>query len=118
MDIKAKIDEILAKVKTEPEFLAKFKADPAGTVKEFIGVDISGDEIKNIAKGVVEKFNLDADGDGKIDFLEKIEDKFDADGDGKADILEKVGEKLDSDGDGKPDAGAIGNFFKGIFKKD
>lgn len=99
MEIKEKAAEILEKIKGDENLLANFKDDPIKAVTDLIGVDVNTDEIKSIAKAAVEKFNLDADGDGKIDFLEKL----DADGDGTPDILEKLG--------------GVGDIIGGLFKK-
>jgi len=90
MDIKAKVEEIVEKVKGDESFLANFKSDPVAAIEGLIGVDLPDDQIKAIVEGVKAKLSLDADGDGKID------------------IIEKVGDKV----------GGIGEKISGIFKKD
>ena len=40
MDIKAKIEELVNKVKNDKDFAAKFKADPVKAVEGVIGVDL------------------------------------------------------------------------------
>ena len=67
MDIKAKIGEIVNKLKGDSGALEKFKSDPAGTVKGLLGgVDLSGDTISKIVEGVKAKISLDAAG-GAVD---------------------------------------------------
>lgn len=90
LNIKEKIDEIVAKFKNDPELLKKFKEDPIKTIEGIIGVDLPDEQIKGIVEGVKAKFELDKDNDGKID------------------IIENIGEKL----------GGVGDKITGIFKKD
>ena len=67
MDIKAKIEEIVNKVKGDSGTLEKFKSDPAGTVKGLLGgVDLPADTINKIVDGVKAKVSLDAVG-GAVD---------------------------------------------------
>ena len=67
MDIKAKIEELVNKVKGDSGTLEKFKSDPAGTFKGLLGgVDLSADTINKIVDGVKAKVSLDAVG-GAVD---------------------------------------------------
>lgn len=59
MDIRAKIDEIVNKVKSDPDIAAKFQNDPIKTVEGIIGVDLPDDVIKQIVDGVKTKVNVD-----------------------------------------------------------
>lgn len=59
MDIRAKIDEIVNKVKSDPDIAAKFQKDPIKTVEGIIGVDLPDDVIKQIVDGVKAKVNVD-----------------------------------------------------------
>ena len=52
MDIKAKIEEIVAKIKGDKNLLANFKEDPVKTVEGLIGVDLPDDIIEKIVEGV------------------------------------------------------------------
>ncbi|MGN0687220.1 MAG: hypothetical protein ACI4KA_03840 [Oscillospiraceae bacterium] len=63
MDIKAKIEEIVAKVKNDSDFAAKFKSDPIKTVEGVLGVDLPDDTINNVVDGVKAKINLNSLGD-------------------------------------------------------
>ena len=59
MDIKAKIEEIVEKVKADPDFAEDFKKDPIKAVEGILGVDLPDDQIKAIAEGIKAKINLD-----------------------------------------------------------
>jgi len=58
MDIKAKIEEIVNKVKSDEGFASKFKSEPIKAVEEVIGVDLPDDQIKSVVEGVKAKVNL------------------------------------------------------------
>ena len=58
MDIKAKIDEVVNKVKSDEGFANKFKSEPVKAVEDVIGVDLPDDVIKNVIDGVKAKVNL------------------------------------------------------------
>lgn len=59
MDIKAKIDEIVEKVKSDPNFAENFKNDPIKAVEGVLGIDLPDDQIKSIIDGVKAKVNFD-----------------------------------------------------------
>ncbi len=59
MDIKAKIEEIVKKIKTDKNLLGKFKDDPIKTVEGLIGVDLPDDIIEKIVEGVKAKITVD-----------------------------------------------------------
>ena len=52
MDIKAKIEELFSKIKGDPGLLEKFKADPMGTVKGLLPVEIPEDVLSKVTDGV------------------------------------------------------------------
>ncbi len=58
MDIKAKIDEVVNKVKSDEGFADKFKSEPVKAVEDVIGVDLPDDVIKNVIEGVKAKVNI------------------------------------------------------------
>ena len=62
MDIKAKIDEIIKKIKGDEKFGAKFKEDPVKAVEGVLGVDLPADQIESVVSGVKAKLKLDGDG--------------------------------------------------------
>lgn len=59
MDIKAKIDEIVNKVKSDPNFGEEFKKNPVAAVEKVIGVDLPDDVINNVVDGVKSKISFD-----------------------------------------------------------
>ena len=59
MDIKAKIDELVAKIKGDKSLGEKFQKDPIKTVEGLLGVDLPDDQIKSIVEGIKAKLNLD-----------------------------------------------------------
>ncbi len=63
MDIKAKIEELVAKIKGDCSLLAKFKKDPIGTIKGLVGSGLSDDIIGKLTDGVKAKLSLDKGAD-------------------------------------------------------
>ena len=59
MDIKAKVDEVVNKVKSDPGFAEKFKNQPVNAVEDVIGVDLPDDVVNNVVDAVKSKVNLD-----------------------------------------------------------
>ncbi|MBE6587115.1 MAG: hypothetical protein E7647_01720 [Ruminococcaceae bacterium] len=68
MDIKAKIEEIVDKIKGDKDLQKQFTKDPVSAVEKLIGIDLPNDQIEKIADGVKAKLSLDKLGDvgGKI----------------------------------------------------
>lgn len=75
MDIKEKINEIVAKLKGDKNLLESFKTDPVKTVEKLLGIDLPDDKINKIVEGIKAKIDL-----------ETVKDKLDADKDGKVDL--------------------------------
>jgi hypothetical protein len=63
MDIKAKIDEIVKKVKSDEKFGAKFKENPVKAVEGLLGVDLPDEQIESVVSGVKAKLKLDKVGE-------------------------------------------------------
>ena len=59
MDIKAKITELVDKIKNDPSLAEKFQKDPIKTVEGLLGVDLPDEQIKQIADGIKAKISLD-----------------------------------------------------------
>lgn len=72
-DLKEKIEEIVNKVKSDPDFDKKFQENPVKAIEEIAGVDLPDDKINEIIDTVKAKINLDNAGDllGKITGLFK-----------------------------------------------
>lgn len=68
MDIKAKIEELVEKVKNDKNFAKKFMDDPITAVEGVLGIDLPNDQIEKIIDGVKAKIKLDDIGDivGKL----------------------------------------------------
>ena len=58
MDIKAKIDEVVNKVQSDPTLMDKFKSDPVKAVEGILGIDLPDDVINNIITGVKAKIGV------------------------------------------------------------
>lgn len=59
MDIKAKIEEIVNKVKNDKDFAAKFTSDPVKAVEGVLGIDLPDDQINAVIEGVKSKISVD-----------------------------------------------------------
>ena len=59
MDIKAKIEELVEKIKNDKNIAAKFQKDPVGTVEGLLGVDLPNDQIEKLVEGIQAKISLD-----------------------------------------------------------
>jgi len=55
IDIKAKIEEIVAKIKADPKLLASFKDEPIKTVESLIGIDLPDEQMKPLVDGIKAK---------------------------------------------------------------
>lgn len=52
MDIKAKIEELVEKIKGDKALLAKFQKDPVSAVEQLLGVDLPNDQIEKLVEGI------------------------------------------------------------------
>lgn len=62
MDIKAKVNELVEKIKKDPKLLEQFKEEPIKIVEELLGVDLPDDQIKQVAELVKAKIDLEKAG--------------------------------------------------------
>ena len=60
MDIKAKINELVEKIKSDPKMLAEFKDNPITVVEKLLGVDLPDDIVEKIIDGVKAKLTVDS----------------------------------------------------------
>ena len=59
MDIKAKIEELVAKFTKDAEFKTLFQKNPVQAVEKALGVDLPDDQVKAIVEGVKAKMTAD-----------------------------------------------------------
>ena len=59
MDIKAKVEELIEKLKSDKDLMNKFQADPISTVEGLVGIDLPNDQVQKIVDGIMAKINLD-----------------------------------------------------------
>lgn len=59
MDIKAKIEQIVEKIKNDKQIMAKFDKDPATVIEELIGIDLPNDQINDVVEAVKAKLTAD-----------------------------------------------------------
>ncbi len=59
MDIKAKIEEVVEKIKSNPDFAQKFQKEPIKAVEELLGIDLPDDVINQVIDGVKAKIDID-----------------------------------------------------------
>lgn len=64
MDIKAKITELVEKIKDDKDLQAQFKKDPVKAVEKLLGVDLPDDMLEKIVDGVKAKMTADKLSDG------------------------------------------------------
>ena len=62
MDIKAKIEEIVEKIKNDPALMAKFKEEPVKTIEGIVGIDLPDDQIEKLVDAVKAKIAVDGIG--------------------------------------------------------
>lgn len=59
IDIKAKIDELVEKIKSDKTLLSRFEKEPVKVIEELIGVDLPDDQIEKVVEAIRAKINLD-----------------------------------------------------------
>lgn len=55
MDIKAKIEELAAKLRKDPALLKRFQDDPVKTLEELTGVDLPDEQLQPLVTGLKAK---------------------------------------------------------------
>lgn len=63
MDIKAKIEELVARIQNDGDLAAKFRKDPVAAVEGLLGVDLPNDQLEKIVEGIKARIKLDDIGD-------------------------------------------------------
>ena len=59
MDIKAKINEIVEKLKNDDDLFEKFEKNPTSVLEEYIGVDLPDDQINDLVDAIKAKLAVD-----------------------------------------------------------
>ena len=62
-DIKAKVEEIVEKLKNDDDLMALFKKDPVAALEKVTGLDLPDDKIDAVVDAVKAKIGLDNIGD-------------------------------------------------------
>ena len=63
MDIKAKVEELVEKIRNNPQMLSEFNENPVPVVEAIVGMDLPDDQIRQLAELVKAKIDLDKVGD-------------------------------------------------------
>ena len=71
IDIKAKIEELAAKLQKDPTLLKSFQDDPVKTLEKLTGVDLPDEQFQPLVAGVKAKLAA-SDLGGKLDGLKKL----------------------------------------------
>ena len=58
MDIQKIIEEVVSKLKIDPQLVAAFVADPVKTLESTFGIDLPDDQINAVIEGVKSKIDL------------------------------------------------------------
>lgn len=71
MDIKARIDEIINRMKQDKNFSKKFTENPVKAVEDIVGIDLPDEQINAIVNGIKSKMTAEniADVAGKLSNL-------------------------------------------------
>jgi len=59
MDIKAKIEEIVKKITSDPKLLEKFNDNPTAVIESLIGIDLPDDQINQLVDGIKAKITAE-----------------------------------------------------------
>ena len=63
MDLKKKVEELVAEIQKNPKLLAQFKEKPVPVIEKLVGMDLPDDQIMKLADLVKAKIALDKAGD-------------------------------------------------------
>ena len=63
MDIKKKVEELVAEIQKNPKLLSQFQENPVPVIEKLVGMDLPDDQIMKMADLVKAKMDLDKAGD-------------------------------------------------------
>ena len=97
MDIMAKIDELVKKIKADDGLAKRFFKEPVKTLEDLLGVDLPDEQVKALVEGIKAKLNSGDMGAKLGGVADKVGDKLDdvADKLGLDDLADKVSDKLE-----------------------
>lgn len=59
MDIRKMAEELVDKIKEDPQVLGRFREEPVPVIEELIGIDLPDDQIEKLAELIKAKIDLD-----------------------------------------------------------
>ena len=59
MNIKEKVEEVVAKLKNDKNLMEKFQKDPVGLLEEVLGVDLPNDQVEQLVDMIKAKISVD-----------------------------------------------------------
>ena len=59
MDIKAKVEEIVKKLTSDKNLMAKFEKNPVSVIEDLVGIDLPDDQVNQLVEGIKAKIKLD-----------------------------------------------------------
>lgn len=63
MDIREKAEELVAKLREDPQMLADFREEPVPVIEKLVGMDLPDEQIMKMAELVKAKIDLEKAGD-------------------------------------------------------
>ena len=71
IDIKAKVEELAAKLQQDPALIKSFQQDPVKTLERLIGADLPDEQLQPLVTGIKAKLAASGLG-GALDGLKKL----------------------------------------------
>ena len=59
LNIKEKVEQVVAKLRADDKLLEKFQANPAAVIEEYVGVDLPDDQVNALVEGIKAKLTAD-----------------------------------------------------------
>lgn len=58
-NVKEKIEQIVAKLRSDDKLMEKFQKNPASVIEEYLGMDLPDDQVNQVVEGIKAKIQLD-----------------------------------------------------------
>ena len=58
-NVKEKIEQIVAKLRSDDKLMEKFQKNPASVIEEYLGLDLPDDQVNQVVEGIKAKIQLD-----------------------------------------------------------